>query len=101
MKNKFKNKLMHRIASILEEHINARDSDERVVWHYIARYYGDPSQLSAQDLLTAMHLRHIPRFESISRARRKVQEEQEELRGETYSGRKKKAVEMKNIFRGN
>ena len=98
---KHKNILMNRIESILKEHPNARDSDERVVWHYVARYYGDPSALSAQDLLTAMHLRNIPRFEHISRARRKVQEEQEELRGETYFGRKKKAAEMKNIFRGN
>jgi hypothetical protein len=99
MKKKFKNKLMHRIASILEEHINARDSDERVVWHYIARYYGDPADLSAEELLMAMHNRTMPRFESISRARRKVQEEREDLRGETYAGRKRRATQMKTLFK--
>jgi len=98
---KHKNILMNRVESILRDHPNARDSDERVVWYYVARYYGDPSELSAQDLLTAMHLRNIPRFEYISRARRKVQEKQEGLRGETYFGRKKKGAEMKNIFRVN
>jgi len=98
MERRFKNQLMHRVASILEDHVNARDSDERVVWHYIARYYGDPADLSAQDLLTAMHNRTIPRCESVSRARRKVQEEREELRGETYAGRKRRATQMKNLF---
>lgn len=92
------NQLFARIESILEDHANARDSDERVVWHYVARYYGDPADLTAQDLLSAMHNREIPRFESISRARRKVQEEREDLRGETYVGRKLRAREMKNLF---
>lgn len=98
MKTKEVNQLFARIESILEDHINARDSDERVVWHYVARYYGDPADLTAQDLLSAMHNREIPRFESISRARRKVQEERGDLRWKTYAGRKLRAREMKNLF---
>lgn len=98
MRKRFRNKLMQRVVSILENHPNSRDSDERVVWHYITRYYGDPESISAGKLLAMMHSAEMPHFESITRARRKIQKEREDLRGETYAGRKKKEAEMKTIF---
>jgi len=94
-----KNKLLSRVEGILELHEDARDSDERLIWYYFNMYYRNPDQMTLSDTLRAMHNAQIPRFESISRLRRKVQNEREDLRGDKYEARKMKAAKVKSIFK--
>lgn len=84
-----------RVESLLRRSSQCRDSDQRIIasiWRSNLEAHGhDVHQISAFRLLEIMvHESILPSPESIRRARQKLQEENPELRGESYRARHNK-----------
>lgn len=96
MINKIKN-IQPLVKQLLEKYPDLRDSDDRLYVNLIV--LADPvlrnPNTTANYFLSLMSKGEYPSFESISRARRKVQELHPELRGKSYKGRKEKEVEVR------
>lgn len=80
------------VKEILERYPNARDSDEAL---YAKLVEGPPwrentEAITGFELLTLIEQGHLPNFEMVRRARQRVQEAHEELRGTRYEERQKK-----------
>ena len=90
-----------KVQELLTKNANTRDSDNLLVATFYFYEMGGKEQLSkisAYDFLKKMSTGELTRFESISRARRKIQEDYPELRGNSYEKRKKSEEETrKNI----
>ena len=91
----FEKSLVERVQAFLLKHPKTRDDDEyliKLIWYYSCK---EPEKMSAMELLRM----ELPKTESIVRARRKLQEENEHLRGEKYFKRmetmKKVKMELK------
>ena len=78
----------------LEGNPSLRDSNERLYYHYLMESGYNMSK-NVKDFLKDMESRKITYLDSISRASRKVQEENPNLRGETWSKRKIRAMEVR------
>ena len=77
-----------KVQALLEQYPHLRDSDERLcanIWHSRIK-----SGLTASDFLAEYASGKLPSSESITRCRRKVQEEFPQLRGENYAKRQSK-----------
>jgi hypothetical protein len=84
-------KLQESVLEQLERHANARDNDV-ILFGFVLHEMGlDLKQTSAAALLHGMVDRNLPSFESVSRARRLVQQRRPDLRGSSYEGRQKLA----------
>ena len=70
-----------------------RDNDERLMANIWAKYIGkrDLNEMNAEDLLSSLAQGLLPSYESISRCRRKLQEECPNLRGDQWYKRHKRA----------
>lgn len=92
--------LYNRVKSLLQRDPRLREADSalmaRVWWNDLITLGYDPTDMSAPDFFIKLADKKVSSYESITRARRKVMEECPELRGTTYSARKKKAEEVKN-----
>ncbi len=92
--------LYNRVKSLLQRDPRLRESDAalmaRVWWNDLIALGKNPSDVSATEFFVLMSDKKLSSYESITRGRRKVMEECPELRGTTYSARKKKAEEVKN-----
>jgi len=75
------------VKSILERCLRARESDLRLSWEMLIDYDFNPSTLTVQRFFTILKSKKFPSLESIGRARRKVQEQHQELRGYNYAAR--------------
>ena len=104
MPNKKIFKLIDEVELFLRNHKVLRDSDERLMANIWAKYIGTDSIkfLNAADILKMLAKDELPSYESISRCRRKLQEEFSTLRG--YKWVKRHAIakeevkkEIKNI----
>jgi hypothetical protein len=83
-----------RVKTLLEQYPHLRDSDERLcanIWHSRIK-----SGLTASDFLAEYASGKLPSSESITRCRRKVQEECPELRGENYVKRQAKQEQIQD-----
>jgi DNA-binding protein Fis len=83
----------------LESNPKLRDSNELLYYHYLKESGYDvnkPVKMFLQD----MEKRKIPYLDSISRASRKIQEENPELRGLKWGKRKLKEVEVREEIIG-
>ena len=74
-----------------------RDSDEKLManiwWSYVAFNIGENA--SSRALLSMLSEGKLPSYESISRCRRKLQEECPNIRGEKWNDRHKRAETIK------
>lgn len=79
------------VLKLLTEHKHLRDSDDKLVatiWKFELQKMGlNPTQFSAFKLLDMYAKGQLTNPQSITRSRRKAQEENEELRGENYAKR--------------
>lgn len=83
------------IKSILQSNEKSRNSDFRLYCILLMRLGFDPKNISAFDLLKGMQEKIYPNLESVGRTRRKLQELNVELRGNSYEGRKEQEKNVK------
>ena len=88
MKQKMSN-VLPSVKRLLTQTPSLRDSDERLMATIWFRDIGEDKvrELSAINLLQKLADGKLPSYESISRCRRKIQEEVPELRGEKWKER--------------
>ena len=79
-------KLQDRITNILEEQPHTRNSDH-ALFRAIINETHDIHKKSFATISLLQEGGQIPSFESIGRARRKIQEHHPRLRGDTYENR--------------
>lgn len=81
-----------RVKYLLLKYPHLRDNDNKLVanyWFFELKDRGvNLSDISASELLNLFSNKKLSSFESISRCRRKLQEENEILRGKSYQKRK-------------
>ncbi len=86
--------MYERVLSLLQDHPQTRNSDKKLFWRYCVTYHGMDS-----DHMTLQFWTNGPSYESITRARRKVQEIHPELTGVDSVQANRKALEqMKGNF---
>ena len=79
--------VLNRVINLLTKHPSLRDSDERLtanIWYNSTK---NVKEIDALTLLSRFAEGKLPSYESISRCRRKVQEEKPELRGKKWEKR--------------
>ena len=74
-------KILPEVKRLLQKHPHLRDSDEKLMATVWFKHIGENKKL--------------PSYESISRCRRKLQEEDPNLRGKEYNLRHKRTEEIK------
>ena len=79
--------LIDEVEIFIKKHKALRDSDERLMANIWAKYIGDIDFLNATDILSMLSKSELPSYESISRCRRKLQQECPELRGSKWEDR--------------
>lgn len=86
-----KENLKSQVKEALEYNVYLRDSDHKLVawiWRQeLKNHWGD-------DVINLLNMDKLTNWESIARVRRKIQEENPELRGSEYEKRKDKSVEV-------
>ena len=89
MRQKMTN-ILDQIKILLTNHSHLRDDDEKLMATMWFKHMGEKLEsMSAFDLLKQLSTSNLPSYESISRCRRKLQEECPELRGEKWGKRHK------------
>ena len=85
--------VLNTVKAMLTEYPHLRDDDQKLManmWYKTICYDIDgynAGEMSAFDLLQMLSDRRLPSYESISRCRRKLQEEFPDLRGDKYEDR--------------
>ena len=99
MINKIKN-VQPLVKQLLEKYAELRDCDNRLYINFIS--IADPvlrNRATDFNYFAKMMINgNYPPMESITRARRKVQEENPELRGKSYKGRKEEEKQVKQLI---
>jgi hypothetical protein len=87
-----------KVYALLETKPTLRDCDNKLICSIYVLELGrkQVDKISAMELLTKIANSELPSFESVSRVRRKLQEEFPNLRGEKYKQRQKEAQEVKD-----
>lgn len=92
-------KTKDKVKRYLEKYPYLRDNDDRLVatvWYFELQAQGrDPYHITAVDFFNHLSAGDLTTNEAITRARRKMQEEHEHLRGEKYYERHKHQDEVK------
>ncbi|HIJ12067.1 TPA: hypothetical protein HA278_08480 [Candidatus Woesearchaeota archaeon] len=88
------------VTALLKKHSHLRDSDEKLmanVWfQFVSKDDAfEVKRMTAMQLLEELSRGNLPSYESISRCRRKVQEQNEGLRGELWDKRHQRAETIK------
>ena len=94
MKNKMSN-VLDKVINLLTKYPSLRDSDERLaatIWNNQI----NTDEVTSRELLLQFALGKLHSYESISRCRRKVQEEKVELRGLKWDKRHKNQKKVKD-----
>ena len=84
MKKKIIN-LSDQVIKLLKKKSHLRDSDRRLTCNIWWKSVSNPELLMFEDFIKLYLEGKIPESDSITRCRRKVQEEAEELRGESWN----------------
>ena len=87
--------LYDRVKKILQSYPQTRDSDNKLV----AIIWGEDTIKETRNILVLLADEQLASFESIGRARRKVQELCPTLRGSRYHARQELQVEVKKDLR--
>lgn len=82
-------KVQEQVQILLETYPKLRDNDVRLVASYYYNNISNINQISAIDFLQIMVNGNLPSPDTITRARRKLQEKHPELRGVNYVERQK------------
>lgn len=82
-------KVQDSVKNLLEAYPKLRDNDVRLVASYYYNNISNINQMSAINLLEVMVNGNLPSPDTITRARRKLQEKHPELRGVNYVDRQK------------
>ena len=89
-------KVLDQVKILLTNHSHLRDDDEKLMATMWFKHMGKKlEEMSAFDLLKQLSVSNLPSYESISRCRRKLQEECPELRGEKWEKRHKSQENVK------
>ena len=80
-------KLVDRVKGLLTAKSDLRDNDRRLTCNIWWKSVSNPELLMFEDFIRLYIEGKIPESDSITRCRRKVQEEIEELRGENWEKR--------------
>ena len=86
MKRKIIN-LLDQVTTLLTKKSHLRDSDRRLICNIWWKAAPHPELLMFEDFIKLYIDGKIPESDSITRCRRKVQEEKEELRGKSWDRR--------------
>ena len=91
-------KTQDKVIQLLTWYPQLRDNDPLLVATFQKYEIGANKfeKLSAREFLTLMIDGKITTYDTITRARRKIQEEYPQLRGENYIERQKNSVEVRN-----
>ena len=82
--------MLDKVVNLLTEHPSLRDSDERLTANIWYNHTKNIDEIDAITLLSRFAEGKLPSYESISRCRRKIQEEKPELRGKKWAKRHSK-----------
>ena len=82
--------MLDKVVNLLTKHPSLRDSDERLTANIWYNHTMNIDEIDAITLLSRFAEGKLPSYESISRCRRKIQEEQPELRGKKWAKRHSK-----------
>ena len=77
-------KLVDRVTGLLTAKSDLRDNDRRLTCNIWWKSVPNPKLLMFEDFIELYIKGKVPESDSITRCRRKVQEENEELRGESW-----------------
>ena len=92
--------LKDKVAKLLLDHPHLRSSDERLaadIWYFQLIEMGKrPSTMTAMQFLELFSKKELCSYESISRVRRKLQEENPQLRGSNYAARQAHQLDVQN-----
>ena len=77
-------RLVDRVTRLLRDKSTLRDNDRRLTCNIWWKSVPNPKLLMFEDFITLYIKGKVPESDSITRCRRKVQEENEELRGESW-----------------
>jgi hypothetical protein len=87
------------VEDLLHQYAHYRDSDTRIIAHIWMRQLGGLENMKSISLYDFLQLwienKNIVSPDTITRARRKVQEENVDLRGKTYKKRKEQSKDVK------
>ena len=87
------------VEDLLHQYSHYRDSDTRIIAHIWMRQLGGLENMKSISLYDFFQLwienKNIVAPDTITRARRKVQEENVDLRGKTYKKRKEQSKDVK------
>ena len=83
MRKKITN-LSDRIVGLLKKKSHLRDNDRRLICNIWWKSVSNPELLMFEDFINLYIEGKVPESDSITRCRRKIQEEIEELRGESW-----------------
>ena len=82
--------MLDKVVNLLTKHPSLRDSDERLTANIWYNHTKNIDEIDAITLLSRFAEGKLPSYESISRCRRKIQEEKPELRGKKWAKRHSK-----------
>ena len=82
--------MLDKVVNLLTDHPSLRDSDERLAANIWYNNIKNVDEIDAITLLSRFAEGKLPSYESISRCRRKIQEEKPELRGKKWAKRHSK-----------
>ena len=82
--------ILDKVINLLTNHPSLRDSDERLTANIWYNHTKNVKEIDAVTLLSRFAEGKLPSYESISRCRRKIQEEKPELRGKKWTQRHSK-----------
>ena len=83
------------VQHALQKHPALRDDDNRLIANIWFKKLPTIDKLSGRDLLIWIAKGRLPSFESISRCRRKIQQEDKSLRGELWDKRHQIASDIR------
>lgn len=91
--------MQERVAYMLSRYADTRDDDQKLVtniWYIEMKAYGNPDTMLATDFLALYQQGKLSTADLITRARRKVQEENPQLRGKNWEERHKLSNTVRN-----
>ena len=88
--------MLDKVINLLTKHPSLRDSDERLAANIWYNHIKNVYEIDALTLLSRFAEGKLPSYESISRCRRKIQEEKPDLRGKKWAKRHSKQQLVKD-----
>ena len=83
------------VEKFLTEYPVLRDDDEKLMANMWNKHLGDITYVNGEDILKMLANHELPSYESISRCRRKLQEECPNLRGDKWYKRQERAKKIR------